>query len=185
MKFRMIPLLLAAAMALGGCGKVKERMTDYDSLVKESLGRAYSFTAEFAYDGGTAAAQVTKTGEADVRLDFTAPETLDGLSVSAGGEEILVEYRGMEVDLSAYGLPTQSILTLLREVLTGEKEGKLTTEVGEDTVTASGTIILTTYQIVFDKETMEIRKILIPSVDGEVAVTDFTYLEEEEESASY
>ena len=176
---RILSLIAAGMLFLGsaGCGTVKEQMTDYDSLVKESLGRDYSFTAEFAYDGTTAVAQVTKTGEADVLLEFTAPETLEGLKVSAG-EEIRVEFRGMEVDLSAYDLPTQSILTLLREVLTGEKEGRLTTQVEDDTVTASGTIILTTYEIVFDKETMEIRKVLIPSVDGEVSITDFTYLDE-------
>ena len=70
-------------------------------------------------------------------------------------------------------------MTLVREVLTGEKSGKLTVEAEEDTVTASGSILLTTYQLVFDKETMALEKIVIPSVEGEAIITDFRFLDEE------
>ena len=89
-----------------------------------------------------------------------------------------MRFRGMEVDLSAYAIPTQSLMTLVREVLTGEKSGKLTVEAEEDTVTASGSILLTTYQLVFDKETMALEKIVIPSVEGEAIITDFRFLDE-------
>ena len=166
-------LLLAGCLGMGGPG------VDYDALVRQTLAREYSFTAEAAYSGTTATLQLTKTGEADLQADFTAPEALNGLSVTAAGEALTVRFRGMEVDLSAYAIPTQSLMTLVREVLTGEKSGKLTVEAEEDTVTASGSILLTTYQLIFDKETMALEKIVIPSVEGEATITDFRFLDEE------
>lgn len=174
---RWIAALGAVFVLLGGCGKLREQ-TDYDALVKETLAREYTFQAEMTYDNTQAAAFITKTGAADVTAEFSAPEALAGLTVAAAGEEIKVQFRGMDVDLSPYTLPTQSVLTLLREVLTGEKEGKLTTTVEEDTVTASGSILLTTYEIVFDKETMEVREVRIPSLDGVVKVSEFAFTDE-------
>ena len=173
--YRYLAALAALLLLLAGCRGMGGPGVDYDALVRQTLAREYSFTAEAAYSGTTATLQLTKTGEADL----TAPEALNGLSVTAAGEALTVRFRGMEVDLSAYAIPTQSLMTLVREVLTGEKSGKLTVEAGEDTVTASGSILLTTYQLIFDKETMALEKIVIPSVEGEAIITDFRFLDEE------
>lgn len=177
--YRYLAALTALLLLLAGCRGMGGPGVDYDALVRQTLAREYSFTAEAAYSGTTATLQLTKTGEADLQADFTAPEVLNGLSVTAAGEALTVRFRGMEVDLSAYAIPTQSLMTLVREVLTGEKSGKLTVEAEEDTVTASGSILLTTYQLVFDKETMALEKIVIPSVEGEAIITDFRFLDEE------
>ncbi len=177
--YRYLAALTALLLLLAGCRGMGGPGVDYDALVRQTLAREYSFTAEAAYSGTTATLQLTKTGEADLQADFTAPEALNGLSVTAAGEALTVRFRGMEVDLSAYAIPTQSLMTLVREVLTGEKSGKLTVEAEEDTVTASGSILLTTYQLVFDKETMALEKIVIPSVEGEAIITDFRFLDEE------
>ena len=176
---RYLAALAALLVLLAGCRGIGGPGVDYDALVRQTLAREYSFTAEASYSGTTATLQLTKTGEADLQADFTAPEALNGLSVTAAGEALTVHFRGMEVDLSAYAIPTQSLMTLVREVLTGEKSGKLTVEAEEDTVTASGSILLTTYQLVFDKETMALEKIVIPSVEGEAIITDFRFLDEE------
>ncbi len=177
--YRYLAALTALLLLLAGCRGMGGPGVDYDALVRQTLAREYSFTAEASYSGTTATLQLTKTGEADLQADFTAPEALNGLSVTAAGEALTVRFRGMEVDLSAYAIPTQSLMTLVREVLTGEKSGKLTVEAEEDTVTASGSILLTTYQLVFDKETMALEKIVIPSVEGEAIITDFRFLDEE------
>ncbi len=177
--YRYLAALAALLLLLAGCRGMGGPGVDYDALVRQTLAREYSFTAEASYSGTTATLQLTKTGEADLQADFTAPEALNGLSVTAAGEALTVRFRGMEVDLSAYAIPTQSLMTLVREVLTGEKSGKLTVEAEEDTVTASGSILLTTYQLVFDKETMALEKIVIPSVEGEAIITDFRFLDEE------
>ena len=177
--YRYLAALAALLLLLAGCRGMGGSGVDYDALVRQTLAREYSFTAEAAYSGTTATLQLTKTGEAVLQADFTAPEALNGLSVTAAGEALTVRFRGMEVDLSAYAIPTQSLMTLVREVLTGEKSGKLTVEAEEDTVTASGSILLTTYQLIFDKETMALEKIVIPSVEGEAIITDFRFLDEE------
>jgi len=179
---RIAALLAAAALALlGGCDKLQQQMTDYDRLVRETLAREYSFTADVAYNGTDATIQVVKTGEGDLQVDITAPESMEGLSITAVGDDLTVLFRGMEVDISAYALPAQSVLTLLREVLTGEK-GKLDIQVDDETVTASGSILLTNYDLVFEKDTMKLTRVLIPSVDGEADISGFTFLDEESAS---
>lgn len=175
---RIAAFVAAAALALlGGCDKLQEQMTDYDQLVRETLAREYSFTADVAYNGTDATVRVVKTGAGDLQLDFTAPAAMEGLTVTAQGEELSVQFRGMEVDVSAYALPAQSVLTLLREVLAGEK-GKLDIQTDNKTVTASGSILLTSYDLIFEKDTMKLQRVLIPSVDGEADISDFTFLDE-------
>lgn len=176
---RTVPAVLAALLLLlTGCRGIGGPVVDYDALVRETLAREYTMTADIAYDGTTATVALTKTGEADLEAVFSAPEVLEGLTVTAVGDTVAVRYRGMDLDLSAYAIPTQSLTALLREVLTGEKEGKLTVEVADDTVTASGSILLTTYQLLFDKETMALKQVLIPSVEGTADITDFRFLDE-------
>lgn len=178
-KTRWAACLGALLLMLAGCRGPGKPAVDYAALVRQTLGREYSFTAKASYGGSSATARITKTGEADLQADFTEPEVLAGLTVTASGDTVAVSYRGMAVDLSAYGVPAQSLVTLLREVLTGEKEDRLTVEAAEDTVTAGGSILLTTYQLVFDKETMALEKIVIPSVEGEAEITDFRFLDED------
>ncbi len=172
---RWIAALAALLLLVGGCGKLRDQVTDYDALVKETLAREYAFTGKMTYDGTQAEAKFTKTGAADITAEFSAPEALSGLVVTTAGEEVKVQFRGMDVDLSAYTLPTQSALTLLREILTGEKAGKLTVKAEEKQLVASGSILLTTYEIVFDKETMEVQEVRIPSLDGVVEISDFSF----------
>lgn len=174
---RIAAFLAAAVLALlGGCDKLQEQMTDYDQLVRDTLAREYSFTAEIAYNGTDATVYVVKTGVGDLQVDFLAPESMEGLSVTAIGDALTARFRGMEVDISSYALPAQSVLVLLREVLSGEKE-KLNVRTDEDTVTASGSILLTNYDLIFDKATMELRQVLIPSVDGVADITEFDFLD--------
>lgn len=177
MKRWMAAFAVALAL-LGGCGKLREQVTDYDALVRETLGREYTFTARMTYNGTEAEAFFTKTGVSDVTAEFSAPEALNGLTVTAAGEDIQVQFRGMDVDLTPYTLPTQSLLTLLREVLTGEKAGKLTTTVEEDKVIASGSILLATYDIIFDKETMAVEEVRIPAIEGVIEIGEFTFTSE-------
>lgn len=170
--------LLAAAMLalLGGCEKLQEQMTDYDQLVRDTLAREYSFTADVAYSGTEATVYVVKTGVGDLQVDFLAPESMEGLSVAAVGDDLTARFRGMEVDTSAYALPAQSVLSLLREVLSGEKD-KLDIRADDGTVTASGSILLTNYDLVFDKETMELKQVLIPSAEGRAEISEFDFLD--------
>ena len=173
---RWIAALGAALALLGGCAGIGGgKTTDYDALVRETLAREYTFTAEMTYDGTEAKAFIAKTGVADIQAEFSAPSSLEGLVVTTTGEEIQVTFRGAAVDLSPYTLPTQSALTLLREILTGEKAGKLTVKAEEEQLVASGSILLTTYEIVFDKETMEVQEVRIPSLDGVVEISDFSF----------
>lgn len=184
MKKRLAALAAAVALCLAaGCDDLGQRV-DYDAMVRETLAREYSFTADVAYNGTSATVQVKKTGAGDLQLDFTAPPSMEGLSVTAAGEDLTVRFRGMEVDISAYAIPAQSALTLLREVLAGEKPAKLDIQEDDQTVTASGSILLTSYDLTFDKETMALTRILIPSVEGDAEITDFVFLDGEQAGAS-
>ncbi len=174
---RILSVLAAAALlvSMAGCRQVKDMTTDYKKLVRDTLAREYSFDAEMSYSGTTAVGHIQKTGETDIRVEFSAPAAFQGLVVSTKGEEIQAEYLGMELDLSVFEIPTQSVLTLLREVLAAPQPDNITVEVGEDTVTASGSIIIASYEIVFDKETMAIRSISVPSADAQLIVSNFVF----------
>ena len=81
---RWIAALAALLLLVGGCGKLRDQVTDYDALVKETLAREYAFTGKMTYDGTQAEAKFTKTGAADITAEFSAPEALSGLVVKWG-----------------------------------------------------------------------------------------------------
>ena len=86
-------------------------------------------------------------------------------------------YKRQELDLTSFEIPTQSILNLLREVLAVEHPEGLDVKVEEDTVIASGSIMIASYEITFQKETMAIEKVTVPSADAELLASNFTFLE--------
>ena len=58
MKKRLAALAAAAALCLAaGCDDLGQRV-DYDAMVRETLAREYSFTADVAYNGTSATVQV-------------------------------------------------------------------------------------------------------------------------------
>ena len=62
--YRYLAALTALLLLLAGCRGMGGPGVDYDALVRQTLAREYSFTAEAAYSGTTATLQLTKTGEA-------------------------------------------------------------------------------------------------------------------------
>lgn len=172
---RILALALGLVLALSGCQKIKAMTVDHKARVKEALARPYSFDAEITYSGTTVLGQVEKTEEADLQIAFTEPAAFKGLVIAVQGEEVRAEYLGIQLDLSTFEVPTQAIPTLVREVLTGEQLDNMAVKVVEDTVVASGSIIIAAYEIVFDKETMAIRSISVPTADAQLVATNFTF----------
>lgn len=173
--FKLLALGLCLALALTGCQKLKDSVVDHKALVKETLARSYTFDAEITYSGTTVLGQIEKTKEADLTITFAEPAAFNGLVVTVQGEEVRAQYLGMELDLSVFEIPTQAVPTLVREVLTGGQADKMTVQVEEDTVVASGSILIAAYDIVFDKDTMAICSISVPSADAELVASNFTF----------
>ena len=158
-----------------GCSSVRDAATDYGALARETLAKNYSFKAHIAWEDMTADADLAKSSPTDIQVDFTAPETLEGLSAVFGESQVKVFYRGMEMDLGEYDIPAQSILPVLWELLSADSSLSLTAETGEETVTAKGSLYVTAFEITFEKETMKIQNISIPDLGAQVTMTEFEF----------
>ncbi len=161
---------------LGGCGSAAEPPVDYEAMMRETLNRSFSFRADIQWEEMEASAFVEKGEDGSMQLAFDSPELLEGLSVTLSEEEARIEYRGMEMPLEGTDIPAQSILPVLRQLLfTGGWEG-LSVREEEETVTAEGSFYTAAFQIILEKETMEIKEILIPDLDAQIQVSEFEFL---------
>ena len=174
MKKRALAAMLLLTLLLGGCaGGAKN--ADYKQAVRDTLARSYTFTADIAYGEETASAVIQKTGKTDLSISFTAPEILSGLTVVTAGETLTASYRGVELDLSAYNIPSQSVISVLETVLAAEPSDNLEVTEQNGVLTARGTLVIASYEIDFDQETMAIKAVRVPSIDGTLTVSEFTF----------
>ena len=171
---KRVGVLLAALLMLVGCGKAQQQ-EDYSEKVQETLRQNYRFTATFKYEEIEGEALIEKTAEDHLVASISKPATMEGMVITLSGEDVSLAYHTMEIDLSGYQLPTESIVSVLRQILAGEGISSVTEESG--IVTATGDYVLFHYNVTFDAATMTPLTISVPELAIEVTITDFTPLE--------
>ena len=81
----------------------------------------------------------------------------------------------MELDLSTYNIPSQSVISVLETVLAAEPSDNLEVTEQNGVLTARGTLVIASYEIDFDQETMAIKAVRVPSIDGTLTVSEFAF----------
>lgn len=166
--------ILAALLLLAGC-TAQPQQVDYEERVRQTLGGNYSFTAAVTYEEIDAEATVEKQAEDHFVISVTSPDSMAGLVLTLAAEDTVLTYHGMEVDLTGYQLPAESVASILRKVLGGADE--YTFQEQENEVTATGGDVLFHYVIRFEKTTMTPQSIEVPELGLTVGITDFKTLE--------
>lgn len=174
---RSVTLTAALSLCLCSCG-MQISVPDYTAMARESLASNYTFDAVVHYDDDVANVSLAKTGPESISMAFTSPEELEGLDVQIEGGEITMSYRELEIDLSGYDLPSQSVIAGLWEVLSSEAGGTLSAQAEGETVIAKGGVYIYNFTIEFDKATMHIKKISMPNLSAWVEITNFEYTDE-------
>lgn len=165
-------LVLAVVLMLSGCGRGSQRTKDYAATVQETISGNYSFTAAFTYEEIEGEAKVEKSSADHITVSMQKPDIMQEMVFTMQGEEITLTYRSMEIDLAGVQFPTESIVSILRQVLSGEES--YTIEEQETTVTASAVCGFFHYKILFEKKTMTPQSIEVPELSVTVTITDFT-----------
>lgn len=167
--------IFAMALLLAGCA-AQPQQVNYEERVKQTLGANYSFTAEMTYEEISGEATVEKQSEDHYVISMQKPDSMSGLILTLEAENALLTYHGMEVDLSGYQLPAESVASILCKVLSGTDQ--YTFEEQEDAVIATGGDVLFHYNICFDRASMMPQSIEVPELGLTVHITDFKTLEQ-------
>ncbi len=134
------------------------------------------FVCEFRaqYQNLTAAGKLTRHSADALLLEFTEPETLNGLSAEWNGEDVTLRYLGLSYAVDTSSLPEQALgeqlLHAFNSVLSGE--GNQTQKDGR--VTVVNLLADHTYTYVYDAKTGAPVSLSAPSIPLSVVFENVT-----------
>lgn len=152
---RVVALCLAFALVLVGCNRKK-------SVEPVAVDFMCNFKAQ--YNDLTAVGTITRRTAGTLLLEFSEPETLNGLSAEWDGEKVTLRYLGLSYDVDPATLPEnalgEGLLSAFDAALRGE--GERTEADGK--VTVSGLSGNSTYTYVYDAQTGVPLSLTVPSI---------------------
>ncbi len=135
---------------------------------------AVDFTCEFRaqYNDLTATGTLTRRTAGTLLLEFSEPETLNGLSAEWDGEKVTLKYLGLSYDVDPHKLPEnalgEGLLSAFDTALRGEGERKE----ADGKVTLNGLSGTSTYTYVYDATSGAPLSLVIPSIPLTVTFTN-------------
>ena len=155
MSRRVLPLCLTLLVLFTGCRPKKPT---------EPI--AVDFVCEFRaeYNDLTATGTLTRRTAGTLLLEFSEPETLDGLSAEWDGEKVTLRYLGLSYDVDPAKLPEnalgEGLLSCFDAALRGEGERKE----ADGKVTVNGLSGNAAYTYVYDAKSGAPLSLAIPSI---------------------
>lgn len=118
MKMIVLPMIVAAAAVLAGCG------AERTSVKPEKLSGDIRKSAEITYFGREYKAELRRGGEGLWEFGFTEPESLAGLKITYDSENCRMELGDLEYQCNSAALPEYGLMPLLASALETLIEGK-------------------------------------------------------------
>lgn len=152
---------------------------DYRERIVQTLNSDFSLSGTLHFQDMKIETEMQKSGGTLV-LHCLEPEPFSGLMISLDAVSAVIEYYGIAYTLAADTLPGQAVPEILRLLLTGQLPDGFTVTEQEDTVTASGTAVIAAYEMTFEKETMQLARLSVPSLEAELIIKEFAVVPPEE-----
>ncbi len=113
-----------------------------------------NFTCDFRaqYSNMTAAGKLTRYTAGTLRLDFTEPETLNGLSAEWNGDTVTLRFLGLSYTVDPATLPEGALGEHLLNALDAALRGDGNREEQDGRVTVTGLVGDTAYTYVYDAD---------------------------------
>ena len=108
MRLRVISLCLLFVIFCGCSGKPESVTVNLRSI---------SFNADIEYYNENFSCNCITDESGNLRINMTAPENLDGLSIAFSGDSCVMDYNGLTVDNAEHFLPENYSLAIIREAL--------------------------------------------------------------------
>ncbi len=155
MSRRALALCLAFTFVLVGCNRKRSA---------EPVAVDFVCTFRAHYNDLTAAGTLTRRTAGTLLLEFSEPETLNGLSAEWDGEKVTLKYLGLSYDVDPDTLPEnalgEGLLSAFDTALRGEGER----QEADGTVTVSGLSGNAQYTYVYDAKTGAPLSLTVPGI---------------------
>lgn len=168
---RVVAILICSIMLIGlvGCME-KTETTKVPDLNKLFTMTAVMQTGDFEAEG-----TITRLGDKQWEIEFSAPKTLEGIKLSYNGEDIKASYMGLEFSIPKSAAPLEGILTMLFDAIdTAVTMVEMPCIEDEMTITYVGENDTGEYQIIMDKETGALIGFEVPDKNLKMEFTGFT-----------
>ncbi len=135
---------------------------------------AVDFTCTFQaqYKQLKAVGTLTRRTAGTLSLDFTAPETLNGISADWNGESVKLRYMGMTFDAAGNAIPESALGEQMIKAFDAALREEGTREEADGRVTVTGTVDNAAYTYVYDAASGFPLSLSVPSLPLAVTFSD-------------
>ena len=164
MRLRLLAVAAIMAVVVAGCGakKTTEPRTEH-----------FSCRADIQYKDLAITADLGRTERGTLRLAVTAPETLEGLTMTLDGETVTVAFGSVSFPITAETLPVSGLGRGLLDALDAIAAMDVSPAAGKTEATLSGSGQNGTFTLTIDPATGALRSLSIPSLPLTATFTDF------------
>ncbi|MFA5657705.1 MAG: hypothetical protein WC900_00280 [Oscillospiraceae bacterium] len=167
---KIIPVFLCAFLVIS-CSACSNKADAVD------LNRLYSVSAEISIDDFTTSAVLSRLGNGAWDLSFTAPENINGLTVTYLNETAEISYKGLSFSIPNEEIPASAIAEALTKSLDNaafSAEVEFTEKNGK--IKAKGKISDNEYELSIDKKSGAVLSLEIPDINFEADFSDFSLM---------
>lgn len=152
---RLFAVCLLVCLLLTGCRR---------QPAVEPLGLDFTCDFRAQYNDLAAAGTLTRHTAGTLKLDFSEPETLKGLSAEWDGESVTLHYLGLTYSVDPKKLPESALGEQLIAAFDAALRGEGTSEESNGKVTVTGSVSGAAYTFIYDKQSGAPLSLAVPSI---------------------
>lgn len=168
MKYRIFLCLSVILLLLSGCSKVNINTPTEPT-------KSFSCTANVKFRGNNFQCNIARQEQGLIQFDFTAPETLDGMSFKWLGDKYETSYKNLCCNTDSSILPDTSFVSEITEILniTTTQQNSLKKNNHDDITDYEGDLNGAAFTVSVNNKTGAIQNISSSSLELDVNFTDF------------
>lgn len=146
--------------------------------ILKKLSGNFKTTARITYRGLTATAEITQDSPESCTVAFSAPDSLNGMSIHFTSESVEVSYKGLGFAFDPTALPGASVAkTAVSAINTALRDDGLKLEQLEGTLSVAGTSDSGAFTLLLEPDSGRLLKLSVPQQELEIEFENFAFLE--------
>lgn len=162
---------LLCVLLLYGCTDLKSKDVENEPLSISG----FTCTLRTTFNGIVITANAQYTLPDTIMMDFTSPETVNGMQINCTGGEYTVYYKELEITVNSKQIPFDMVCRGLEECINNAQGQIPDSEETSESLVYSYTADGHTCKLYINRDTKEFQKIAIDGVDT-LFFENFTYI---------
>lgn len=175
--FSALALFFAVTITFTGCNLLGDDKEELKSEASIQSTQPFNTEAKIEYGTLNAVVNIAKDKEQKYDIEFTSPETLEGMSFSVNGNKVMLSYKDINMEMTTDEFFNSSIVKMLISSLNKvTSQNGVDIDINDTNITITGTLENGNFELILNKDNMDMLNLNIPSQDFKLEFNNFNFI---------